>query len=110
MKSKKLLRALTWVFGCTYSIVTSVVRVAVYSWTHVPCLTSEHYHIKAESSKANEGLLQSFSSAKPEKGAAGKEKRARFDFVCKLRLGRLGAVRLLHGNAYGIIILNSNSY
>ena len=64
---------------CTYSIVASVVRVAVYSWTHIPCVAGERYYVKVESSQANEGLPQSFSSAKVKKAAAGKENRARFD-------------------------------
>ena len=51
----------------------------------------DRYHVKVESSQANKGLPQSFSSAKLKKAAVGKENRAPFDLV-KLRLGHLVAL------------------
>ena len=65
--------------------------VAVYSWTHVPCVSSGHHHVKAESSQTIEGFPQSFLSAKPKKAAAGKENHARFDFVNETKAETLGS-------------------
>ena len=44
---------------CNYSIVPSVVRVTVYSWTQALCVASEHYYVKAENFQANERRLSS---------------------------------------------------
>ena len=38
-------------------------------------------------------------SSKPLKAATGKENGACFDFVVKLRLGRLGALHFLHASS-----------
>ena len=57
-------------------------------------VVSKHYHVKAESSQANEGLPQSFSSAKPKKVAVGKENHARFNFVDETKAGTLGSFPL----------------
>ena len=97
-------RTLMCFFACTYSIVASIVQVAVYSWTHIPYVASEHYHVKTESSQENKGLPHLFSSAKPKKAVAGKENGSKktapiFILLMKLRLGHLGALRFLHAGA-----------
>ena len=68
---------------CTYSIVASLVRVAVYSWTYIPYVVSEHYiagesreQVKAESYQEKKGLQ---SLTKPKKAATGRETCAWFD-------------------------------
>ena len=77
--------AQTGVFTCTYSIIASVVLVTAYKWMHVPCVAGECYHVKAESSHANKGLPQSFSIAKLNKAATGKQNHARFDFFDEIK-------------------------
>ena len=65
--------------------------LSIYSWTYVLCVSSEHYHVKVESSQANKGLPQLFSSAKLKKAVAGKENRAHFYFVDETKAGTLGS-------------------
>ena len=48
-----------YMYLCNYSIVPSVVRVTVYSWTQALCVASEHYYVKAENFQANERRLSS---------------------------------------------------